>query len=113
MFPLAMLQLTERDQQLLLQTARNAVQAYLVGQSLRFPEIVQGTLSEAHGIFVSIHSGDAIRGCIGNVHPAAPLYRCVAECAVAAAVGDPRFMPMTASELPSVEFEISVLSAME
>jgi uncharacterized protein len=113
MSPLAMLQLTENDQQLLLQIARNAVQAYLSGQPTRFPEVLQGTLMESHGIFVSIHSGDALRGCIGNVHPAGPLYRCVAECAVGAAVGDPRFVPMTAEELPLVEFEISVLSPME
>jgi AmmeMemoRadiSam system protein A len=108
-----MLQLTESDQQLLLQIARNAVQASLSGQTPRLPDVLQGTLNEPHGLFVSIHNGDALRGCIGNVHPASPLYLCVAECAVAAAIGDPRFMPMTADELPFVEFEISVLSPME
>jgi AmmeMemoRadiSam system protein A len=41
------------------------------------------------------------------------LCRTAAECAIAAAVGDPRFMPLMAAELPSVEFEISVLSPMQ
>jgi len=112
MFPLAMFQLTEDDQRLLLQIARNAVRSYLSGQSPRLPEIENGVLTESHGIFVSIHRGAALRGCIGNIHPAGPLYRTAAECAIAAAVGDPRFMPMMADELQGVEFEISVLSPM-
>ena len=69
-------------------------------------------MTESHGVFVSIHNGTALRGCIGNIHPAGPLYRTTAECAIAAAVGDPRFMPMAPAELASVEFEISVLSLM-
>jgi AmmeMemoRadiSam system protein A len=107
------LQLTEIDQQLLLQIARNAVRSYLAGQTPSFTDVSSGPLKEVHGVFVSLHHGNDLRGCIGNVHAASPLYRSVAECAVAAAVGDPRFMPLTATELASVEFEISVLSPLE
>src|SRR5205823_12227014 len=99
-----MFQLTESDQQLLLQIARNAVRAYLSGQAPRFPEAHHGLLDEPHGVFVSIHQGHTLRGCIGNIHPASPLYRTTAECAIAAAVGDPRFMPMSEAELPIVDF---------
>src|SRR6185503_6493398 len=69
--------------------------------------------TEVHGTFVSIHMGGELRGCIGHVQPEVPLYRSVADCAVAAAVNDPRFMPLTAEEFSSVEFEISVLSPMQ
>jgi AmmeMemoRadiSam system protein A len=106
-------QLTEADQQLLLQIARNAVRAYLAGQPPRLPDAPPGFLAEAHGVFVSLHRGIELRGCIGNIHPASPLCRSVAECAIAAAVGDPRFMPLTVAELPHIEFEISVLSPLE
>jgi len=41
-----------------------------------------------------------------------PLFRSAADCAIAAAFGDPRFMPLTLGELSHVEFEISVLSPM-
>jgi uncharacterized protein (TIGR00296 family) len=41
------------------------------------------------------------------------LYRSTAECAISAAVGDPRFSPLTPPELPYVSFEISVLSPIE
>ena len=109
----AMFQLTEGDQQLLLQIARNAVRSYLSGETPRLPDVLGGVLQEQHGIFVTIHIGHDLRGCIGNVHPAGPLYRSAAECAVAAAVGDPRFMPMMAAELSAAEFEISVLSPMQ
>jgi uncharacterized protein len=109
----AIFQLTEADQQLLLQIARRGVEAYLAGRSPRFPEVLPGALMEIRGLFVSLHKGHDLRGCIGNIHAASPLYRTVAECAIAAAVGDPRFMPLTAAELPSVEFEISVLSPLE
>jgi AmmeMemoRadiSam system protein A len=109
----AMFQLTEDDQQLLLQIARDAVRSYLSSQSPRLPGVPPGVLTETHGIFVSIHEGKELRGCIGNIHPAGPLYRSAAECAIAAAVGDPRFMPLMIADLPRVEFEISVLSSME
>jgi len=107
MFPL-----TEHDQHLLLQIARNAVHSYLSGHAPDLPQVTSGVLAEQRGIFVSIHKGVDLRGCIGNIHAASGLYRTVAECAIAAAVGDPRFMPLTAAELDDVEFEISVLSPM-
>ena len=103
-------QLTETDQQLLLQIARGAVEAYLANRKPRLPEVPDGTLTESRGIFVSLHQSDTLRGCIGNIYPAGPLYRSAAECAIAAAVSDPRFMPLMATELSIVEFEISVLS---
>ena len=108
-----MFQLTERQQQILLQIARESVRSYLAAELRPCPEFSSGVLNEPHGIFVSIHKGRNLRGCIGNVHPAAPLYRSAAECAIAAAVGDPRFMPLTLAELPLVDFEISILSAVE
>ena len=112
----AMFQLTEEDRQLLLQIARDAVRAHLSGDPPQFPVVSSGVLTEPHGIFVSIHEGhegQQLRGCIGNIQPSGPLYRSAADCAIAAAVGDPRFMPMTIAELTAVEFEISVLSPLE
>jgi uncharacterized protein len=106
-------QLAETDQQLLLKIARNAVRSYLAGQTPARPEAPPAALTQSLGLFVSLHIGIELRGCIGNIHAVSPLYRSVAECAIAAAVGDPRFMPLMASELPAVEFEISVLSPLE
>jgi AmmeMemoRadiSam system protein A len=108
-----MFQLTDGDRQILLHIARNSVQSHLLSEAPRLPDLPAGVLTEPHGIFVSLHKGGELRGCIGNVHPASPLFRSAAECAIAAAVGDPRFAPLALGELPDVEFEISVLSPME
>jgi uncharacterized protein (TIGR00296 family) len=93
-----MFQLSESDQQLLLRLARAAVRAYLEDTQPRLPEIRSEALVEPHGLFVSIHKGSHLRGCIGNVEPVGPLYQSAMECAVSAATGDPRFMPVTIGE---------------
>ena len=107
-----MFQLPEPDQQLLLRIARGAVGSHLAGQPVQLPDIQSGTLLESRGVFVSLHIDGELRGCIGNIQPPEPLYRTTANCAISAAVGDPRFMPLTERELAAVTFEISVLSEM-
>ena len=113
MFQREMFQLTETDQILLLQIARKAVRARVLAHAFTPPEIGSGNLTESCGLFVSIHKHGELRGCIGNVQAAGPLYRSVGECAISAAVGDPRFAPVTGDELAAIYFEISVLSPME
>jgi uncharacterized protein len=108
-----MFQLPEQDQQLLLGIARNAVHAHLSGTSPDSPEIPRGVALESHGVFVSIHHGERLRGCMGNVMPSQPLHHTTAQCAVAAATSDPRFDPVSLDELPYISFEISVLSIPE
>jgi AmmeMemoRadiSam system protein A len=108
-----MFQLPEEDQQLLLGIARSAVGSHLSRRSPEVPEIRQGIALEPHGVFVSIHHGERLRGCIGNVMPDQPLHQTTARCAVAAATSDPRFAPVSLVELPDVSFELSVLSIPE
>src|SRR5205807_7338825 len=83
-----MFQLTEQDQRFLLRIARDSVQSHLLNEPPRLPEVPAGILTEPRGVFVSIHKHGALRGCIGNIHPAGALYQTAAECAVAAAVGE-------------------------
>ncbi len=108
-----MFQLSETDQQLLLKTARSSIYEYLSDRAPRLPNVTSGVLTEPRGAFVSIHKDGQLRGCIGNVHPSMPLIRTISECAITAAVGDPRFLPVTLSELLQVDIEISILSPME
>src|SRR5258706_3080851 len=93
-----MFQLSESEQQLLLHVDRDSAQSHLLRQPMRPLDVPSGVLTESHGIFVSIYKHGDLRGCIGNVHPMAPLFRSVSECAIAAAVGDPRFMPLALGE---------------
>jgi len=108
-----MFQLNKQDQETLLQIARNSVQAHLTGQQLEIPSTASEALMEKRGVFVSIHLGGDLRGCVGTIEPSNPLYQSVAGCAAAAASKDTRFMPIQLSELPEADFEISVLSPIE
>jgi uncharacterized protein len=62
-------------------------------------------------VFVSLHRGDALRGCIGTVDEEKPLYRAIQEMAVAAATRDPRFSTVEPDEVDELSIEISVLGA--
>jgi AmmeMemoRadiSam system protein A len=60
-------------------------------------------------VFVSLHRGKALRGCIGAVEATQPIYRAIQEMAIAAATRDPRFGPVEPDELEHLVIEISVL----
>ena len=54
-----------------------------------------------------------LRGCIGHLVPARPLYLTVQNVAISAAIADRRFTPVTREELQDIRIEISVLSPIE
>jgi hypothetical protein len=65
------------------------------------------------GAFVTLKEKGELRGCIGRFTSEEPLYQVIREMAVAAATQDTRFTPVTGSEIPGLEIEISVLSPMK
>jgi AmmeMemoRadiSam system protein A len=108
-----MLLLSEADQQTLLRMARHAIEGYLqLGEIPAIPEPAE-TLRQPCGAFVTLRKGKRLRGCIGYVEGYKPLYVTVRECAVAAALHDPRFPPVAKREMPDLDLEISVLSPLE
>jgi uncharacterized protein len=72
----------------------------------------RSALSCPAAAFVTIRRGDQLRGCIGHVEADRPLVDVIARAAVAAALEDPRFPPVTAAELDEISIEISVLGPM-
>ena len=73
---------------------------------------------QTHGAsFVTLtkngQQGKELRGCIGSLQAHRPLFDDVQAKALAAALHDPRFPPVTAQELPHLQVEVSVLSAPE
>jgi AmmeMemoRadiSam system protein A len=71
------------------------------------------TTQRRAGVFVSLHKGDALRGCIGHIEPDHPLSLAIPRAAVAAASTDPRFAPVTADELSALLIELSILAPLE
>ena len=61
--------------------------------------------------FVTLKQQGRLRACIGTLAAHRALRDDVAANALAAALRDPRFAPLTAHELPLTEVEVSVLSA--
>jgi hypothetical protein len=105
-----MLPLTETDQRTLLRLAREALVGYL--NSSEIPKIPDpGEALRQHcGAFVTLRKGNNLRGCIGVTEASKPLYITVRECAVWAALHDPRFPPVSKREVGGLNIEISVLS---
>jgi AmmeMemoRadiSam system protein B/AmmeMemoRadiSam system protein A len=93
----------------LLQLARQAIRLFLEKKEVWDPLIADPELQRPGAAFVTLTQGGELRGCIGTTEPNRPLYRTVVDCAIAAAVSDPRFPPLSLSELEGVRIEISVL----
>jgi AmmeMemoRadiSam system protein A len=104
--------LTADEQAALLDIARAAVHAAVEGRSPPCePSGLPERLLLPAGVFVSLHHGTELRGCIGTVLPDRPLAVATAEVAAAAATRDPRFVPVLPAELDDLDVEVSVLSA--
>ncbi|MDR3166731.1 MAG: AmmeMemoRadiSam system protein A [Treponema sp.] len=74
--------------------------------------VEEGTsaLTKPCGAFVTLHKGKDLRGCIGRMGASGALEKTVRIMAGEAAFGDPRFPPLTLSELDDCTIEISALS---
>ena len=101
-------QLAPEDRDRLLAEARLAVADALAGRPPRRIE-PEGVFARRAGVFVSLHLGGELRGCIGHPDGNELLATVVPQCAVSAATGDPRFDAVTAAELARCVIEISVL----
>ena len=70
-------------------------------------------LREPGACFVTLTQHGELRGCIGTLQAHRPLRDDVRANAVAAALRDPRFAPLSATELDHTELEVSLLSPMQ
>ena len=105
-----MLQLTDAEKDRLLELARSALEEAVRSGMVSEVAEPDEALRVPSGAFVTLTRGKHLRGCIGHIEAARPLYETVRECARAAALDDPRFDPVTPAELPSLQIEISILS---
>jgi AmmeMemoRadiSam system protein A len=62
--------------------------------------------------FVTINKdpNEQLRGCIGSLQAYRPLYKDIIMNAQAAALRDPRFLPLSLEELDQIKIEVSILS---
>ncbi len=105
--------LSEIDAAILLEIAREAIIHQVNNEDFSPSPREEKALNERSGCFVTIKQNGRLRGCIGNFQSQQPLFREVAEMAVASASQDPRFQPMQPAELKEFTLEITVLSSLE
>jgi len=99
--------LTAEEKDALLDRAKRRI-ARAAGKKMEGPE--PPPVDRKAGAFVSLHTGNGLRGCIGTFETSRPLTQVVDEMAEAASRRDPRFPPVAEHELGDLSIEISVLS---
>ncbi|MDP2860597.1 MAG: AmmeMemoRadiSam system protein B, partial [bacterium] len=101
--------LSEEAKKESLDLARETLEKYFEGKTFSFAP-KNSRLLQPLGVFVTLRKSGELRGCIGTFEPTEPLYRVIAEMAIAAAVKDPRFSPVEKNELSELSIEISVMT---
>lgn len=104
----------KNEQMLLLQYAKailvEKLEGHMLSEELEAKIQEVPLFQEERGVFVSLHIGGELRGCIGYIEPIKPLIEAVAENSINAGFRDPRFSSLSLKELETVEIEISVLT---
>ncbi|GAP39594.1 AmmeMemoRadiSam system protein A [Flexilinea flocculi] len=96
--------------------ARTSLETYLTTKKhIKPPEnLPQEMITKRAGVFVSLKKFGQLRGCIGTI---APVTKNIAEeiimNAISSGTNDPRFPPVTVSELPDLVYSVDVLSEAE
>ena len=105
--------LTDGEKKTLLHIAREAIEHAVRGKAT--PPVDQTSLTQAlceqGSSFVTLTIHGELRGCIGALEAYQPLAEDVREHAVAAALEDPRFPPLTPLELNRIQIEVSRLTS--
>lgn len=105
--------LTDAEGRELLAIARASLSQAVREGSAAWVELahVAPRLREPGACFVTLTKHGELRGCIGTLTAHQPLAQDVAHNAMASALQDPRFPPVSPRELPDIKLEISVLSS--
>jgi len=108
-----MSRLSNEDRRALIEIARRAIVSAVTGE--RPPELspIVGALAECCGAFVSLHRGEQLRGCVGQIESLESLAETVQQVAINSTLQDFRFRPVSSDEVRELVIEISVLSPLE
>lgn len=97
--------------------AVNTIHSYIKDRRIYQPgpgELPAEMLIRRAGAFVSIHKGDALRGCIGTLGPVRDnVAEEIISNAISASTRDPRFPAITEDELPDLTINVDVLTEPE
>jgi hypothetical protein len=101
--------LSEGEKLYLLKLARRTLESVVRDKKLpAVEEPKERRLRENGAAFVTLRRDGRLRGCIGRMDAAMPLYKTIMNMAAAAATQDNRFRPVGPDELDDIHIEISV-----
>ncbi len=109
--------ITAEEKQLLLQYAASLLEEQCGGKPV--PDTLLSEVKalplcrEKRGVFVSLHKGGMLRGCIGFIEPVTTLFDALSQNVYNAGFRDPRFPPLASEELHDIVMEISILTPPE
>ena len=94
--------------------AREGVESYVREGKTAKPRELTPEMRERAGVFVSLHEHGQLRGCIGTFEPAKDnVAEEIIANAISASTMDPRFPPVTQSELEDLEYSVDILTKPE
>jgi hypothetical protein len=114
-FPYSSFELGGNEQAAVLNLARQALVEYQRTGSRRIPHLPPSgfpSLTRQAALFVTLHKGGELRGCLGRTQAVQSIESAVAELTIAAASEDTRFEPVSTTET-GLDVEVSILSPMK
>jgi len=103
--------LKDEEKKYLLKLARSTLERCFNGEKDLVPKKVPfESLKREAGTFVTLTESGELRGCIGHIIPANPIYIDIVQNTLSAAFEDPRFDALKKSDLATIRIEISVLT---
>jgi len=94
--------------------ARETVESFIARGEIPHTKNIPPEMKSKAGVFVSLHKGNELRGCIGTIEPGEDnIAQEIIRNAVHSATRDPRFNPVTADELPQLEYTVDILTEPE
>jgi AmmeMemoRadiSam system protein A len=103
--------LTDTDGLALVRYARAAIRETLGGPAAERPS--GGALEQPAATFVTLRRNGHLQGCMGVVEARRPLADDVRDHALAAALDDPRALPLSLAQVDDLDVEVSLLSPLE
>ena len=103
--------IAEADRRRLLDLAREALVARI--RRTTAPRPLDDLETPASGVFVTVHCGSDLRGCLGTLDAREPIAEAVARLAADVAHMDHRFEPIKEHEIVEVVIDLSVLTPPE
>jgi AmmeMemoRadiSam system protein A len=94
--------------------AKETVESYVREGKKPKPKESTPEMRERAGVFVSLHKHGQLRGCIGTFKPAKENVAAeIIANAISSSTMDPRFPPVTVSELNDLEYSVDILTEPE